>query len=545
MARHYWLGLVAAALLAGCQGRIGEGPGGTTSQAICVDGDVAIGKSPMRRLNRTEYLNTVRDLFAPIELPELAVTVDKEVSGFDNNVETQTVFPVLVEAYYNAAGDIAEAAVQNLSALVPCPTATPEEQAACGKQFAASFAERAYRRPLSAAEIATFEAFLEVESAKHGFPTAVGMLIEGVLLSPHFLYRPEFGLPDPSKEAAAPLTGHELASRLSYFLWQTMPDDALFAAAAAGSLETKEGLESEARRMIDDPRARAAVADFHRQWLELDRITNMSRDAALFPAFNSEVPGHLHEATARYLDHLFWESDGTLNELLLAPKAYVNDALAPLYGVPPTGSQELVLIDLNSTQRAGVLTQAGPMAGMAHEKFDAPILRGVFVLERLLCSPPPPPPPNVADIPPPDMGEGPMTTRQRIEKTHVAAACVTCHESIDNLGFAFNNYDAVGQFRTQENGLPVDSTGKHPELGAYNGAIELSQRLAESESVKACAVTHWFRFGMGRSEAADDACELDRLKASFNASGGSFRDLVVDIVRSDSFRYRIPVGGQK
>lgn len=545
MARFYLLGLVATAALAGCLGRIGEAPEGSAGQALCVDGEVAIGKAPMRRLNRTEYLNTVRDLFAPIELPELNVTADKAVDGFDNNVETQTVFPVLVEAYYGAALDISAAAVQNLSALLPCPSGSPAEQASCGKQFAASFGEKAYRRPLTAAELSGFETFLEVESAKHGFSTALEMLIQGILLSPHFLYRPEFGAPDPSKPAAAPLTGYELASRLSYFLWQTMPDEALFAAAASGALETQAGLESEALRMVDDPRARAAVADFHRQWLELDQIKTMSRDTALFPAFNDTVPAHLHEASARYLDHLFWESEGTLDELLLAPKAYVNDALAPLYGLPPTGSQDLALVDLDPARRAGFLTQAGPMAGMAHEKFDAPILRGVFVLERLLCSPPPPPPPNVADIPPPEAGSGPMTTRERIEKTHVAAACKGCHETIDNLGFAFNNYDAVGQFRTEENGLPVDATGAHPELGAYNGAIELSKQLAGSERVKACVVTHWFRFGMGRSEATDDACELDRLKASFDASGGSFRDLVVDIVRSDSFRYRIPVGGQK
>jgi hypothetical protein len=285
--------------------------------------------------------------------------------------------------------------------------------------------------------------------------------------------------------------------------------------------------------------------DFHRQWLELDRIANMNRDEALFPAFSPELPAVMHEATEQYVDHVFWEGDGRLSSLLLEPKAYVNDALAPVYGVDPPGSSELTLVDLDPSQRAGLLTQAGLLAGMAHEKFDAPIIRGTFVLKRLLCSPPPPPPPDVPDIPPANPADKPMTTRQRVEETHRNAGCIACHENIDGAGFGFNHFDAIGQYRTEENGLPVDASGKLPVAsdvaGPFYGAIELSQKLADSADVEACVVSQYYRFGMGRSEAREDACAEASLTEAFRASGGNMRDLLLGVVLSDSFRYRRPI----
>lgn len=537
--------VAGALLLAGCEGILGDPPAGPGKDpaADCSEG-VTVGPSPLRRLSRTEYLRTVRQLLAPLDVPELVLGADKTVDGFDNNEKTQTVTPDLVKAYYTSAEELGALVSANAQAFAGCPYGTPAEAQACAAQVVETFGRRAYRRPLTGEERATFEAFLTTNTEKFGFETALGMFVQGALLSPHFLYRPEWGVPDPSLPEAQPLGGYELASRLSYFLWQSMPDDALFAAAESGALATPEGLRAEAQRLLADPRSREVVADFHRQWMDLDRLKEMSRDTALFPQWdNSTVPPVLAEATARYLDHVFWDGDGTLEELLTAPKAYVNDTIAPLYGLAPPGTGDLVLIDLDPGKRAGFLTQAGPMAAMAHEKFDAPIVRGVFILRKVLCAKLGAPPPNVPDIPPAMAGDGPMTTRQRIELTHTGSTCTGCHDRINPLGFAFSHYDAAGQHRTEENGLPIDATGSSPDLGDYDGAIELSARLAASEDVRECVVTQWFRFAMGRTEQPADQCVIRDLTSSFTEGGGTMRDLLLDIVLADSFRYRSPMGG--
>lgn len=539
--------LLGALALGGCDGFLGEPPDSDPDKdptATACKGGIDLGPAPLRRLSRTEYQRTVSALFAPLALPALDIGPDKAVDGFDNNEKTQTMTPDLVNDHYVAAGKLGELVSANAAAFAGCSYATPAEIESCAAQVAESFGRRAYRRPLTPTEQTTFATFLSTNATKHGFETALGMFVQGVLLSPNFLYRPEWGVPDPESPEANPLDDYELASRLSYFLWQSMPDDTLFAAAESGALATPEGLRAEAERLLADGRAREAVADFHRQWMDLEKMKQMSRDPALFPAWSDDtVPPALAEATAKYLDHVFWDSDGTVSELLTSPKAYVNDTIAPLYGIAPPGSDELVLVDLDPAQRAGILTQAGPMAAMAHDKSDAPILRGVFVLRKLLCAKLGAPPPDVPDIPPVEDGEGPMTTRQRIEQSHSGDTCVGCHDRINPLGFSFSHYDAAGQWRTEENGLPIDATGETFNLGKYDGAIELSDALAASEQVRACVVTQWFRFAMGRTEKPADECALDQLTGSFADGGGTMRDLLLDIVTSDSFRYRSPMGG--
>ena len=538
--------LSGALSVAGCEGDTGgsggDGPGKEPA-AVCDAEAITIGPAPLRRLSRTEYLKTVRDLIAPVEPPGLDMIPDKKVDAFDNNETTQTATPDLVASYFTAAQQVGDAVSANAPALVGCSYGSAAEAQACAEEVAVTLGRRAYRRPLTEAETATFRTFLATGAQKHGFETALGMFVQGLLLSPGFLYRPEWGAADPGSPEELPLAPYELASRLSFFLWQSMPDEALFAAAESGSLATPEGLKAQAERLLADPRAREAVRDFHRQWMDLDKMKEMSRDEALFPAWdNASVPPVLAEATAKYLDHVFWDGEGTVSELFVSPKAYVNDTIAPLYGLEPPGSSELVLVDLDPSKRAGFLTQAGPMAALAHEKYDAPISRGVFVLRRLLCADLGPPPPDVADIPPAENGEGPMTTRQRIEQSHSGGTCTGCHDLINPLGFAFGHYDAAGQYRTEESGLPIDATGSSEDLGAFDGAVDLSGKLAESEDVRACVVKQWFRFAMGRTERKADRCALDKLESSFTEGGSTMRYLLMEIVMSDSFRYRTPMG---
>lgn len=502
----------------------------------CDTSTADVGAAPLRRLSRREYLNTVRDLFPGLSLPALALNADKSVDGFNNNEATHTATAPLVDSYNTSAKAIAQLVEQSAASVAGCGSA----DAACAQSFARSWAARAFRRPLSNDEEQAFSGFMTKQVAAAGFDKALGLFVEGLLQSANFLYRPELGVADASQPARVPLAGYELASRLSYFITQSMPDATLLDAASRGSLATPAGVESEARRLLATPGAQAALADFHGQWLELDAIKTMARDPALFPAFSTDLPAQLFDATQRFVMNNFWAGDASLKSLLLDPRAYVNDAIAPLYGVPKPGSKDLTLVNLDPAQRAGLLTQAGLMASMSHPQFSAPIIRGTFVLRHLMCAPPPPPPPSVPDIPPQEQGDRARTTRQRVEELHVTSAtCKACHASIDPLGFAFEHYDALGQYRTQDNGLPVDSSGVLSNSAdvplAFADAVELSAQLAESVAVTQCAARNMFRFSLGRTETAGDQCTI---LGALDAAKGNLRELVVQLALSDSFRYR-------
>lgn len=496
-----------------------------------------LGPAPLRRLTRAEYRNTVQDLFRGLPLPALDLPQDAEVDGFDNNERTQTAIPVLVERYHGNAQQVGAAVEQNVEAVAPCAG-----EVGCAASVVERLGRRVFRRPLASEELTRHVEFVEQFADKYGFARALGMWVEAILQSAHFIYRPEFGVPDPERPDDRRLDGYELATRLSFFLWQAAPDDALLDAAARGELDTAAGVEAEARRLLADDRARAALRHFQDQWLELDRIKTMARDAELFPEFDEAVPPLMHEATARFVEHQFWEGDATVASLLLTPEAWVNDKLAPFYGVSAPGSEELTRVTLPTQERAGLLTQPGLMAGMAHEKFDAPILRGVFVLDRFLCAPPPAPPPNVPDIVSANDDGSPKTTRQQVEELHVTSTCRSCHAAIDNAGFGFNHYDAVGRYRTTDNGLPVDASGHLENVGdasgTFVGAIELSQRLAQSEHVEGCVARHFYRFALGHTETNGEACAI---VDSMTAAQGNLRELLIQIVLSDNFRYRRPV----
>lgn len=365
--------------------------------------------------------------------------------------------------------------------------------------------------------------------------------MRGVLQSPPFLYRLERAVADAQAAEEGLLSGYDIASRLSYLFWDTMPDGELLEAARDGELDTPAGIEAQARRLPADERAKEAVAVFHSQWLRFEKMNNLRKSPELFPDFDDKTARALRESTERYLDYIFWEA-GTLDAFLTDKKAFVNDLLAPIYGVEPPGTSELTLVDVNPAQRSGVLTQAGLMAGFAHETADAPVLRGVFVLSRLLCDAPKPPPRGIPPLSEGTPEDGPMTTRQRLELTHVTGSCRTCHEAIDGIGFAFGNYDAIGAFRTLDNGLPVNATGELTDTldidGEIEGAIELGERLAESRQVQRCVAEQWYRYALGTTLAQVDKCSMWPVVDRFRERGNDFQELLIALVTSDAFRRR-------
>jgi hypothetical protein len=414
---------------------------------------------------------------------------------------------------------------------------TAADEVPCGQQFVATFGKAAFRRPLTSDENTRMVSFFQTARSTYDFKTAIGMVIQAFLQAPQFLYRVQLGGADPQGGFVS-LTSYEVASRLSYLLWDTMPDKSLITAADAGQLGTADQVEQQARRLLADPRAHTSVANFHRQWLRFSRLDGMVKDPAAFPEWSAAMDQAMIDSVKRFVEHEFWDM-GTLDSFLTDNHVYVNDALAPIYGVPAPGSSALTLVAADANQRAGIMTQAGLLAGFAHEVYDSPVLRGVFVLDRLLCAAPSPPPPGV-NLTLPATINGPQTTRQMFEQGHEQGACAGCHKQIDGIGFGFESYDAIGKWRTTDNGQPVDHTGTVTGTadlnGPYDGAVELANKMAQSPGVQSCVASKWLGYALGLETVPSAA--LQPVAQGFIASGRNFQELLVELVRSDAFRLR-------
>lgn len=505
----------------------------------CASGTIEPGPNPVRRLTRQEYNNTVRDLLGDTRNLASSFAPEEEGLGFNNNALALSVTQLHIEQYLDAAEKLAAAA--NLTQVVPCDPASIGADA-CGKQFIESFGRRAFRRPLDSGEVTRMKALFDDARASFDFNTAVRMVIQAMLQSPQFLYRPEVGTPGNPNQVV-PLTQYEIASRLSYLLWQSMPDATLFTAAANGKLGTPAEIEAQARRMLQDPRARPAMFDFYRQWLQLSHLDYTTKDTAMFPDFATLKPLMKKESEA-FLNYVFWEGGGKADLLFNAPYTFVNKTLAAHYGVSGVTTESFTKVSLDPTKRAGIFTQGAFLSALAKPNQTSPVHRGKFVREQLFCQSLPPPPDGLVIIPP-DPKPG-TSTRDRFAEHANNQACVGCHQLMDPIGFGFENYDAVGAYRTVDNGLPVDASGEVVGAGDANGtfvgAIALTQKLGQSTTVKECLATQWFRFGYGRSESNADACSVHQIQTAFANSGYDMQELVVALTQSDAFRYRrIPV----
>jgi len=536
---------IALWCVSGCSGRSSllnnglpsnnNGDSQNTGEALCRAGVTSAGSSPMRRLTRFEYNNTVRDLLGDTTEPARDFAPEEQALGFNNNASVLTVSPVLAEQYMTAAEGLAARAAQNLPALLPCD---PSDQQGCGRRFIESFGKRAWRRPLQPDEVDRLYAVFNQARTTYDFSTGIQMAMQVMLQSPAFLYRVETGLLPEGGAAYARLTGWEMASRLSYMLWSSMPDDALLAAAEAGQLSTADQIAVQARRMLADPKARQAVANFHQQWLKLDKIDRLEKDATVFPSFQPELRPLLRAETATFIDFVIWDDRGDLQTLLSASYSFRNSALSQFYGEPGPSGDTFQRVELNPARRLGILTHAGILALTSKSNQTSPVQRGKFVREQLLCDQLPPPPPGVAATPP--ALDPTLTTRQRFAAHSQNPACAGCHQLMDPVGFGLENFDGVGKWRAEENGIAIDASGTviNSDVGAYSGPTDLAQKLATSDKVRACAVTQWFRFGYGRGETDDDRCSMRALKTQFAASGYNIRELLLALTQTDAFLYR-------
>jgi hypothetical protein len=504
----------------------------------------SVGVSRLRRLTRSQYEHTIRDLLGISGGFSTQLAPDEKVGAFYSNATTP-VSELLAEQYMRLAEEIADEAVADLAGLVPCD---PEiaDPVACGEDFVDGFGLRAFRRPLTSHERASLISLFEIGHAQEGFAGGARLVVEAVLQSPQFLYHLEVGLPSTGADDVVALDAYELASRLSYFLWDTMPDEALFAAAAAGGLDTPEALREQAERMLDDPRATDAIASFHQQWLHLEGLAGLEKSAEFYPEFDVALRDAMAKETQRFADWVIRYDDARLETLFTASYSFLEGPLFSLYGVtPPAEHDPRLPVELDPTQRAGILTHAGVLATHAHADQSSPIHRGMLVRENILCTPLAPPPPEVDVVPPPVDPDA--TTRERFDQHRADPACAGCHDLIDPLGFGFEHYDGIGAYRTLEAGKPVDASGEVVGTldidGPFDGALELSRLLAESEQVRTCVAQQWFTFGFGRPPADGDGCSFEALTEAFAESDYDIRELLLAMVTTDSFRHRRIEGG--
>jgi len=561
----YWALTLAACFGPGCNGSISDvgavggsetraggstTQGGSTVSMANPDGKATagatVGQTAIRRLGRLELGHTVRDLF-----PALPTTFDPTVDvPADNDIQLAFSLPGTVsDLEVKRFMDLSEATIAALGANNPGKqfACTGMDETACARSFVTSFGKRAFRRPLDTVEVddlvALYAKLRSDADMKYGFQDALGIVVEAILQSPGFLYRWERGLAAPQLDGAlVKFDSYEIASRLSYFIWNSMPDATLMAAADANSLTTPDEVAAQARRLLADPRADETFGDFVTQWLELGPLRDVIKDATAYPAFKPELRDSMRAETVAFSRDVLRSSSPTFSNLLTAKYTFVDGGLAKYYGLAPDAAGR---VDLTGTARLGLLTQGAVMAVKGNSYRTSPVRRGKFILNRMLCSAVPPPPPNVVlELPPPDPTK---TLRQQMAEHRSMASCAVCHTTMDAIGFAFEHFDGAGNYRDNDHGQPIDASGSADIDGApvsFRDATELAMSLAASGEARGCFARQWMRYSLDRFEQDADVAATDHLKSFYESSNLNTRDLIVEITRTLPFSHRAPAEGE-
>jgi hypothetical protein len=497
---------------------------------------------PARRLTHSQYNNTLRDLVGDQTRPADNFPQEDFVNGFKNQIAAQDISPLLADAYHAAALAIAQSVFQggdDLRHLLPCKPKSSADSG-CAARFVAQFGQRAFRRPLTPAEMDRYAALLANEARRTGrFSDGAQLVVEAMLQSPKFLFRMEGGS-----------RAYDVASRLSYFLWDSMPDDALLTSAAAGQLATAAGVEKAVRRMIADPKAATALEEFTSQWMRFDLVLNTVKDRAVYPQFTPELAVAMTEETRRLVADAVW-GDRNFMDIFSADYAFVNSDLATLYKLPaPAAEFDRVKFPADS-DRAGILGEAMFLAATSKPEETSPTVRGFSVREQFLCQIVPDPPPGVNSTLPPVTAEKPMTNRERLQAHLTNSSCAGCHSLMDTVGFGLEKFDAIGQRREKQVitfisdhpkkgekpvkvSLPLDSHGTVQGLpnSDFASPKELGEILAATPQCQECVVRQLFRYAYGRKETGADRPTIQKGLAAFRASQFRFKELMMFLAKS-------------
>lgn len=418
--------------------------------------------------------------------------------------------------------------------LIARPTGASDIRPAAEKVLW-KFACRAYRRPVKPDELARLMRLFDL-ATKQGepFEKAIKLPMKAVLVSPHFLYRIEDDPKNPDEVRT--LNDFEFATRLSYFLWSSMPDEELFKHAEAGVLRKPAVLESQVKRMLKDPKSLGLSQNFASQWLQLRNLNTVAPDKGYYPSWDDNLRAAMGREAEAFFEYIVQNDRGIL-EFLDADYTFVNDQLAKHYGIPNVRGSEFRKVKLPDDRRGGVITMASTLTVTSNPTRTSPVKRGKWIMENILGTPPPPPAPDVPELPPTGQLKG--TLRQQMEQHRSNPTCATCHSRLDPLGFGLENFDGIGSWRTQDNKLAIDSSGVLPAGEKFSGPAELRKvLLGKSDQFRHCFVEKLLTFSLGRGLEYYDKCALDEIAAEAKTKNDTFSSLVLAIVKSDPFQKR-------
>ena len=516
-----------------------NGANNNTNQT-CADMPPAATRS-LRLLTRQEYQNTVNDLLG-LQLDLLhKLPEENRVDGFDNNVEQNQITSLRLEAYMTQAEQLASQAVlQSWEKILPCT----QQDAACGRQFVQSFGKRAFRRPLTTTEVDQYASAFSGTTAGVTFKDAVETAVMRFLMSPNFLYRSELG--ELQANGTYKLSPYEVASSLSYLFWGSMPDDALFQAAAQNALDTPQQRITQASRLLAAARSRQQVGNFVGQWLlKTNPYFLPAKDSSVYPAYTDAVRMAMSQELINFFNFVAFDSTQGFRELYAADYVLANKTLADFYNISGVTDNNFVKAPVTDGSRHGVLTLGAVLARYANSNESHPFKRGRFFFERVLCHDlPEPANMGVVQAPDPDPN---MTTRERfVFHSNSGTSCFSCHQYLDGPGFNFENYDGSGQFRLTENGSLIDAAGILRGLETYtpseqqpvSNLSQLSNIVADSPTAARCLGKQYYRYATGRRETTADSCALNSYLDTYEASGYNLQTLLLSIVNTPNFTLR-------
>ena len=452
------------------------------------------------------------------------------------------VFSIQVVGPYAGRTPADGSAARSRSAIFACTPEGPADETPCAREILSNLTRRAFRRPVTAADVDPLLASYAAGYEAGGFESGIQWAIEALLVSPEFLFRVERHPPHVEPGTPYRLADVDLASRLSFFLWSSIPDDELLALAEAGRLSDPAVLERQVRRLLDDPRSRALTANFAGQWLFLRNLRTVAPNAVLFPTFDDNLREAFRRETELFFDSQV-RADRSVLELLAADYTFLNDRLARHYGIPGVYGSHYRRVRYPDERRAGLLGHGSILTVTSHPNRTSPVVRGKWLLENLLGSPPPPPPPDIPALVENDEGRAPATVRARMEQHRSNPACAACHAKMDPLGFALENFDAVGQWRSTdaEAGAPIDASGALPDGTPFTTPAEFRQGLlAEpwaSEFV-GTVIEKLLTYAVGRGLDHHDAPAVRSIRREAGTAGYRWSSIVLGIVNSAPFRMR-------
>ena len=422
--------------------------------------------------------------------------------------------------------------------LFVCYPKNPGEETACAERIVSAFVRRAYRRPVVAADWAKPLKFYHEAKEAGGFEAGIGSALSAILVSPEFLFRIERDPTDVAQATAYRISDLELASRLSFFLWSSIPDEELLAIAQRGELHRPKVLESQVRRMLADPRSSSLVENFAAQWLHLRNLESFTPDLRLFPDFDDNLREAFRRETELHFEALLRE-DRTVLDLIKTDHTFLNERLAKHYGIPNVYGSRFRRVALDSeSRRGGLLRQGSILTVTSYATRTSPVIRGHWLLGNLLGTPPPPPPANIPNLKENTVSET-LPMRARLSAHRANAACASCHDLMDPVGFALENFDAIGRWRLTENGLPIDASGGLPDGSRFTGVTGLEDALLKHPELFVGTLTEkLLTFALGRGMSENDAPAVRRIVRDAQRDGNHFSSIVLGIVKSSPFTLR-------